>query len=92
MDSDKKQTLKTVQELNSLNAVPVLSCGMHPGLIDYLMGKIGHGNWMANVGGALFSHPMGTLAGVKAMRQAIDGNQNKEFYEAIRKWGYKQCE
>jgi ribulose 1,5-bisphosphate carboxylase large subunit-like protein len=89
-NSNEAQTLETIKNLNDLNAVPALSCGMNPGLVDHLMKKIGHGNWMANVGGALFSHPMGTLAGVKAMRQAIDGEQGKEFYEAIRKWGYQK--
>jgi ribulose 1,5-bisphosphate carboxylase large subunit-like protein len=42
---------------------------------------------MANVGGALTSHPSGTLAGVRAMRQAIDGNYGPEYEEAIKKWG-----
>lgn len=52
-------------------------------------GILGHSNWMANVGGAITSHPMGTSAGVKAMIQAISKSYGKEYYSAIEKWGYK---
>lgn len=91
MDNDTDDMLHIISTINSHNSVPALSCGMNPGLIDYIMNIIGHGNWMANVGGALTSHPMGTLAGVKAMKQAIDGlHTEKEYLTAIQKWGYKQ--
>lgn len=87
MDNETEEVKKTISILNSVNAVPALSCGMHPGLIDHIMNIVGHGNWMANVGGALSSHPMGTLSGVKAMRQAIDKNYKVEYDKAIEKWG-----
>jgi len=31
---------------------------------------------------------MGTLAGAKAMRQAIDKNHGLEYEQAISKWGF----
>ena len=44
-------------------------------------------DFMANCGGAIHGHPSGTLAGTKAMKQAIDKNYQTEYYEAIKKWG-----
>ena len=90
MDNETNEVKKTIKILNDVNAVPALSCGMHPGLIDYIMNEVGHANWMANVGGALSSHPMGTLSGVKAMRQAIDKDYGIEYNKAIEKWGHKE--
>jgi ribulose 1,5-bisphosphate carboxylase large subunit-like protein len=89
MDNETDDVLKTIKILNSVNAVPALSCGMHAGLIDYILSIVKHGNWMANVGGALSSHSQGTLAGTKAIRQAIDKNFGDEYYTAIKKWGKK---
>lgn len=90
MNNSVEDTKKTISMLNSVNSVPALSCGMHPGLVDYIIDQVGHCNWMASVGGALGSHPMGTLAGVTAMRQAIDGNYGEEYNVAIKKWGLKK--
>ena len=84
---DEEATMEAIKTLTSQNSVPALSCGMNPGLVDYVSNKVGHCNWMANVGGALSSHPMGTLAGTKAMRQAVDKNYGVEFQVAIEKWG-----
>jgi ribulose-bisphosphate carboxylase large chain len=89
LNDETERTKKIINDLNALNCVPALSCGMHPGLIEYIYSEVGHGNWMANVGGALTAHPLGTLAGVKAMRQAIDKNHGKEYDAAIAKWGKK---
>ena len=89
MDNDTQEIKKIISKLNNFNAVPALSCGMHPGLIDYITNVIGHTNWMANVGGAITSHPMGTSAGVKAMKQAVNKTYGKEYNEAIKKWGKK---
>jgi len=89
MDNETQAVKKTISMLNDINCVPALSCGMHPGLIDYILDVVGHSNWMANVGGALTSHPSGTLAGTKAMRQAIDKNYGDEYHQAIEKWGKK---
>lgn len=89
MDNDTQEIKKIITELNCVNAVPALSCGMHPGLIDYITDVVGHTNWMANVGGAITSHPMGTAAGVRAMKQAVNKTSGKEYDEAIKKWGKK---
>ncbi len=85
--SDNEEDLKkTMSVLTTNGTVPALSCGMQPGLVDAIRKRFGN-DWMANVGGAFHGHPMGTLAGVKAMRQAIDGNHGDEFYAAVAKWG-----
>ncbi len=89
LNDETERTKRIIQDLNDINCVPALSCGMQPGLVEYIKAEVGHANWMANVGGALTSHPMGTLAGVRAMRQAIDGNYGKEYDAAIKKWGKK---
>lgn len=90
LQSDPESLKKTINKLVSLNSVAALSCGMHPGLIDYIKSELGHNNWMANVGGAISSHPMGSAAGVRAMKQAIHGFHGKEYQKAIKTWGYKK--
>ena len=67
--------------------MPALSCGMHPGLVQANVKQFGT-DFIANVGGAIHGHPVGTLAGAKAMRQAIDKNHGIEYEQAISKWGY----
>ena len=62
---------------------------MHPGLVKHIQEIVGHANWMANVGGAITSHPMGTEAGARAMKQAITQDYGKEFGVAVAKWGIK---
>lgn len=89
MDNNTENVKRTIAMLNRINCVPALSCGMHPGLVDYIIQEVGHYDWMANVGGALGSHPMGTLAGVKAMKQAVTGVHGIEYDKAIEKWGKK---
>jgi len=82
-DDELSRTLTT---LRAGNVVPALSCGMHPGLVNKVTELFGP-DYMANVGGALHGHPGGTLAGVRAMRQAIDGTFGAEYEEAVRVWG-----
>lgn len=86
-NTDEAKMIDIVNTLVSNNSVPALSCGMNPSLIKPILDKLGHANWMANVGGALTGHPDGTLAGTKAMVQAINGNFGPEYYTAIKKWG-----
>jgi 2,3-diketo-5-methylthiopentyl-1-phosphate enolase len=62
---------------------------MHPGLIEGINKRFGV-DYMANVGGAIHGHPMGTVAGAKAMRQSIDKTYKQEYDVAINKWGIKQ--
>ena len=87
LQTDEENMKNIISDMNQLNAVPALSCGMHPGLVDHISSIIGHNNWMANVGGAITSHPNGTTAGAKAMSQSITKKYSNEYYEAIEKWG-----
>jgi len=75
-----------IDRLHKRNVMPALSCGMHPGLVQSINCKFGL-DYMANVGGAIHGHPMGTSGGARAMRQAIDGCHGDEYKLAIEKWG-----
>jgi 2,3-diketo-5-methylthiopentyl-1-phosphate enolase len=59
---------------------------MHPGIVNTITEKFGI-NYLANCGGSLHGHPSGTVAGAKAMRQAIDKTHGTEYQQAIDKWG-----
>ena len=90
MNQDEQEIKDTLQVLWNYNIVPALSCGMHPGLIDYVNESIQSVDWMANVGGAMHGHPMGTRSGGLAMKQAINKEYNEqEYLLAIEKWGKK---
>jgi len=79
-----------IANLNKYGTIPSLSCGMHPGLVDYVTKLFGSVDYMASVGGAIHGHPDGTHAGAKAMRQAIDKTYGPEYDVAIAKWGLVQ--
>jgi ribulose 1,5-bisphosphate carboxylase large subunit-like protein len=87
-NDDEVELNTAISILRAGNTTPVLSCGMHPGLVDYVTDKVGI-DYMANVGGAVHGHPGGTVAGAKAMRQAIDKIYGIEYDEAIAKWGLR---
>lgn len=85
--SDTESELKQVTDMLRLhNVIPALSCGMQPGLVEYVTAHVGN-DYLANVGGAMHGHPQGTLAGCKAMRQAIDHTYGSEYEAAIKTWG-----
>lgn len=86
MDTDTEELKMVMGLLKFHDVVPALSCGMHPGLVNYVTSQVGN-DYMANVGGALHGHPQGTLAGCKAMRQAIDKTEAEEYHAAITAWG-----
>lgn len=86
LSDDVDDLVPVINTLHHHNVVPALSCGMHPGLVQANKRMFGN-DFIANVGGAIHGHPMGTLAGAKAMRQAIDGNHGMEYQQAIEKWG-----
>ena len=70
--SDTEEDLRaTLKVLHEGNVVPALSCGMTAELVAPITEKFGI-DWMANVGGAIHSDPMGTTAGALKMRRAID--------------------
>ncbi len=86
---EEQETMDAVSILNRMNVMPALSCGFHPGLTDFVTNTVGQ-DYMANVGGAIHGHPMGTTAGAKAMRQSIDKSYGPEYYTAVEKWGYEK--
>lgn len=77
---------------------PVISGGLHPGLLPAVVEL--HGNdILIQVGGGVTGHPRGPKAGAKAVRQALDAiregiplreyaKKHKELDEALRKWGF----
>lgn len=79
----------SIKILRDGNTTPVLSCGMHPGLVNHITDLVGT-DYMANVGGAVHGHPGGTIAGARAMRQAIDKTYGEEYTVAINKWGLQK--
>jgi ribulose-bisphosphate carboxylase large chain len=87
LSDDEDDLRDTINVLHDHNVVPALSCGMHPGLVQANIKQFGN-DFIANVGGAIHGHPMGTLAGAKAMRQAIDKTHGIEYEQAIAKWGF----
>lgn len=87
-NNDEVELKKSMKILHESNVMPVLSCGMHPGLVNAVTDKFGV-DYMANVGGAIHGHPQGTLSGAIAMRQAIDKTYGQCYDEAIEKWGKK---
>lgn len=86
LSDNEAELMKVLETLWERRVMPALSCGMHAGLIEAINSRFGI-EYMANVGGALHGHPGGTIAGVKAMRQAIDKLYDEEYYQSIRKWG-----
>jgi ribulose-bisphosphate carboxylase large chain len=91
MNQDEEELSDTLKMLWKYNIVPALSCGMHPGLVQYVNESLNSFDWMANVGGAMHAHPMGTLGGGVAMKQAINKNfEGEEYKIAINKWGNKE--
>lgn len=85
-NDDPEEILKCLEILRAGNTVPALSCGFHPGLVEKVNSIAGI-DYLANSGGAIHGHPGGTVAGAKAMRQAVDKKYGTEYDQAISKWG-----
>ncbi len=75
----------------------VCSGGLHPGLVDKLI-KLMSKNIIIQAGGGIHGHPDGTIAGARAMRQAVDAvlkdislkkyaQTHVELKKALTKWG-----
>lgn len=77
---------KAVHECHMTGILPALSCGFHPGLVDGITEEIGN-DYLANAGGSIHGHPGGTIAGARAMKQAIEKNHMEEYKQALEKWG-----
>jgi len=74
----------------------VSSGGLHPGHVPFLIKNLGR-DLVIQAGGGIHGHPQGTIAGAKAMRQAVDAvmkgislkkyaEKNEELKEALRAW------
>lgn len=88
MNQSDRELKDALNVLWNYNIIPALSCGMHPGLVQYVNDTLQSNDWMANVGGAMHGHPMGTLSGGLAMKQAINKEYDAiEYKVAIDKWG-----
>lgn len=97
-EEDLIQTISALTDGDDYGGtVPALSGGMHAGLVAACRKRFGK-DIMCSCGGSIHGHPSGTLAGTKAMRQAIDADMEgidlenstlqPELKEAIDKWGY----
>jgi ribulose 1,5-bisphosphate carboxylase large subunit-like protein len=85
--SDNEKYLNSVISVaRDYQIMSSLSCGMHPGIVNKITEKFGS-DYLANVGGAIHGHPGGTIKGTLAMRQAIDKEYGKEYFQAVKKWG-----
>ncbi len=76
--------------------LPVSSGGLHPGHVPFLIKHLGK-DLVIQAGGGIHGHPQGTVAGAKAMRQAVDATlkgktlkeyakNHEELSEAIKIW------
>jgi len=101
-EEDLRKTMSALKDGDDYEGtVPALSGGMHPGLVGAVKNQFGN-DVMCSCGGSIHGHPSGTLAGTKAMQQAIDAankeidlstaNLDSELKQAIDKWGYVKSE
>lgn len=99
--AEDRQNHVLAQEWGGIKPVlAVASGGLHPAHVPELMSIMGH-DIVMQFGGGIHAHPMGTTAGARAVRQAIDAAMDgEELYEsakkhgelgaALEKWGWKQ--
>ncbi len=94
-----KETKKYLDQ-NWYNVKPVFgvaSGGVYPSLVPEIMGFMGK-DIVIQAGGGIHGHPDGTIAGAKAMRQAVDATLKKislkkyaqehpELARALEQWG-----
>jgi ribulose-bisphosphate carboxylase large chain len=94
--SDNCKALR--EEMNCLKPVlPVASGGLHPGLVPSLIDFFGK-DFVIQAGGGIHGHQEGTIAGARALRQAVDAtlkniplieyaNNHRELKIALQMWG-----
>jgi ribulose-bisphosphate carboxylase large chain len=85
------------QDWHSLRPMlAVCSGGLHPGKVHHLVQAMGR-EVIIQAGGGIHGHPKGTIAGARAMRQAVDAEMqgvsaveyaktHSELREALEKW------
>ncbi|SDN85482.1 2,3-diketo-5-methylthiopentyl-1-phosphate enolase [Paenibacillus sp. yr247] len=87
-------------QLKLAASFPVPSAGIHPGLVPLILRDFGR-NVIVNAGGGIHGHPLGTIAGGQAFRQAIDATlqginlrdyaiSHPELQTAINTWGIRE--
>lgn len=100
METQFTSQSKKYLEQKWYNIKPILSVasgGVYPGMVGKLIKSMGN-NIVIQAGGGVHGHPNGTIAGAKAMRQAMDAVMKKknlneyskthiELKEALNKWG-----
>jgi ribulose-bisphosphate carboxylase large chain len=71
---------------------PVSSGGLHPGHVPFLIKHLGK-DLIIQAGGGIHGHPSGTIAGAKAMRQAVDAVMSKKSLKEASKnhWELKEA-
>jgi len=103
MFEEREEVLKNCNALKEKmwklkQVMPVASGGIHPGLVPELINIFGN-DFVIQAGGGVHGHKMGTVAGARAMRQAVDAAVNKisleeyaksheELKTALKQWGY----
>jgi ribulose-bisphosphate carboxylase large chain len=101
MSETKAEVLENISacknDLGILKPVlPVASGGLHPRLVPALMETFGN-DFVIQAGGGIHGHPNGTIAGAKAMRQAVDATlygktleeyakTHQELADALKQW------
>jgi len=81
MFENKKEVLENLNAVkNKLDGIkplmPVASGGLHPRLVPEVI-KIFGNDLIIQAGGGIHGHPLGTMAGVRAMRQAVEATMKK---------------
>ncbi len=85
MSETKAEVIENIvackSEMGNLKTVlPVASGGLHPRLVPALLETFGN-DVVIQAGGGIHGHPDGTVAGAKAMRQAVDATLEKKMLE-----------
>ena len=89
MSETKAEVLENIDAckapLGGLKPVlPVASGGLHPRLVPALLETFGN-DVVIQAGGGIHGHPNGTVAGAKAMRQAVDATLKRISLEEYAK-------
>ena len=89
MSETKSEVLENINacktEMDGLKPVlPVASGGLHPRLVPALLETFGN-DAVLQAGGGIHGHPDGTVAGAKAMRQAVDATLERKTLDEYAK-------
>ncbi len=89
MSETKTEVLENIDackaEMGGLKSVlPVASGGLHPRLVPALMETFGN-DFVIQAGGGIHGHPDGTIAGARAVRQAVDATLKEQTVEEYAK-------